>query len=149
LKFLWGLEVGAWSFRRLAAASAAVAQLALPALARAMRTAKYFAAASFYAVADNFAPAVLAFRRDDCDRAFEAVEDVSLTVFRKLERFVVIVSAQFAFGHSVYLRLFRASATPLQVRAGAAPREKLLNLFRFQNGFCALLAAKSGTTFSA
>jgi hypothetical protein len=82
-----------------------------------MRAAKDFAAASFYSVANDFAAAVFAFRRDDCDRAFEAVEDVGLTVFRKFERLVVIVSAQFAFGHK---------------------RFYLTSWFRCQSAFCAL-----------
>jgi hypothetical protein len=53
----------------------------------------------FDAVADDAAVAGRADRREHRDCAFEAVEDVSFAIHRNLECFVVIVSADFTFGH--------------------------------------------------
>ena len=102
LKFLWSLDVGIWRFlpppwRR---ASPAIAQLAFATFARAMRAAENLPAASFHAVTDDFAAAMIAFRRDHLDRAFETIEDMGLTLRCYLKGFVVIVSAVFTFSHN-------------------------------------------------
>jgi len=50
-------------------------------------------------VADDFAPAMIAFRRDYVDRTLEAVEDVRFALEPDLERLVVVVSAMFTLSH--------------------------------------------------
>jgi hypothetical protein len=50
-------------------------------------------------VANDFAPAVIAFGRDHMDRALEAIEDVRFIFKPDLERLVVVISAMFTFGH--------------------------------------------------
>jgi hypothetical protein len=92
------LEVGAWSFRRLATASASIAQFVFAAFAGAMSAAKNLRA-GLNAVPDDFAAAMIAFRRNYCDRTLEAIEDMPFTRRRDLKGFVVIVSAQFTFCH--------------------------------------------------
>lgn len=52
-------------------------------------------------MADDFASAMVAFRRDYLDGALEAIEDMRLALRRDLKGFVVIVSAQFAFSHNL------------------------------------------------
>src|SRR5947208_35581 len=63
-----------------------------------MRAAKHLAA-RFHPVPDDLAPAVRACRRHHRNRAFEAIEYVGFAVLGNFECLVVIVSAQFAFGH--------------------------------------------------
>lgn len=53
----------------------------------------------FYAVADNFAPTVVAFRCRHGDRAFEAVEDMPIAVLHDFKRLVIIIPAKFTFWH--------------------------------------------------
>jgi len=50
-------------------------------------------------VADDADAAIVAFRRQRMDRAFEAVEGMGGTVHAHLERLVVVVSAGFTSGH--------------------------------------------------
>lgn len=57
--------------------------------------------ASLDAVADDFPATTIAFRRHDVDRTFEAIEDVRLAVVSNFKRFVVLVSAMFAFTHGI------------------------------------------------
>lgn len=54
----------------------------------------------FHSVADDPGSALGTFRRERADRAFEAIEDVFLAFHRDLERFVVVVSADFALRHA-------------------------------------------------
>jgi hypothetical protein len=56
-------------------------------------TAENFPAAGFHAVSDDFAAAMIAFRRNHLDRALEAIEDMRLPLRRDLKGFVIIVSA--------------------------------------------------------
>jgi len=58
-----------------------------------MRTAENFPAASFHAVPDDFAAAMIAFRCNHLDRALEAIEDMRLALRPDLKRLVIIVSA--------------------------------------------------------
>jgi hypothetical protein len=60
--------------------------------------------AGFYAVSQDFAPAVLAFRGQSVNRAFEAIKIMGDSIANNLERFVVLVSAHFAVFHFVFLR---------------------------------------------
>jgi hypothetical protein len=80
-------------------ALSAVAQPAFAAFTRAIRAAKHFVP-GFHAVTDDVAPAMIALRRHDVDRAFEAIEDARFAVSPNLKCFVVIVSAVFAFRHN-------------------------------------------------
>jgi hypothetical protein len=77
-----------------------IAQPDFAALPGAIGAAKYLRAV-FHAVTNDFAPAMITFRRDHMDRTLEAVEDVRFSLEPDLERFVVVVSAMFAFGHKV------------------------------------------------
>ena len=54
----------------------------------------------FYAVPDNPALAMGAGRRQRLDRAFEAVEDMTLAGDNYFECLVVLVFANFAFSHT-------------------------------------------------
>src|SRR3954467_7142659 len=56
-------------------------------------------AAGFNAVTDDVAIAVVAFGRQRVDRALETVERVTFTLGDDLERFLVIVAADFAACH--------------------------------------------------
>jgi hypothetical protein len=84
---------GACVKRRRLTELPAIAQFALATFARAMGTAENFPAPGFHAVSDDFAAAVIAFRRNHLDRALEAIEDVCLAVCPDFKRLVVIVSA--------------------------------------------------------
>jgi hypothetical protein len=66
----------------------------------AMRTAEELSV-RLHAVAHDLAMAMAALGRERVDRTFEAVERVGLAVLNHLERFVVVVSADFARGHDV------------------------------------------------
>jgi hypothetical protein len=74
--------------------------MAFAAFARAVRAAKDFRAA-LDAVADDPATAMTALRRHYVDGALEAVEDVGFPLAFDLDRFVVVISAVFAFSHWV------------------------------------------------
>jgi hypothetical protein len=80
--------------------SLSIPQPIFAALARAAGAAKHLAGA-FHAVANNFAPAMITFRRHLLNCAFEAVEGVSFSSESDLECLVVFVSAMFAFSHKV------------------------------------------------
>jgi hypothetical protein len=54
----------------------------------------------FYAVADNPAVAVRANRRERVDCALKAIEGVMLASDDHLKRLVIIIFANFAFGHT-------------------------------------------------
>jgi hypothetical protein len=54
-------------------------------------------------VADDFAPAMIAFWRDHVDRTLEAVKDVRFALEPNLKRLVVVVSAMFTFRHKLLL----------------------------------------------
>jgi hypothetical protein len=54
----------------------------------------------FYAVADNPAVAVRANWRQSVDRALEAIKGVMLSGNDHLKRLVVVIFANFAFGHT-------------------------------------------------
>ena len=54
-------------------------------------------------MADDLAPAVVAFRCDHMDGTLKAVEDVRFVLEPDLERLVVFVSAMFTFGHKLLL----------------------------------------------
>jgi hypothetical protein len=60
-------------------------------------------AAVFNAVADNFASAMITFRRHLLNRALEAVEDVRFVSERDLECLVIFVSAMFTFSHKFFI----------------------------------------------
>jgi len=60
---------------RAPASSGAIPEPALAAFPRAVGAAKDFGA-GFHAAADDFAPAMIAFGRDNLDRALEAIEEV-------------------------------------------------------------------------
>jgi hypothetical protein len=51
----------------------------------------------FYAVPDDFAAAMKAFRRNNLDCALKAVEDMRLPLGYDLEGFIVVVSAELTF----------------------------------------------------
>jgi hypothetical protein len=70
-----------------------------------MGAAKYFRAI-LHAVADDFAPAMIAFWRDHVDRTLEAVKDVRFALEADLKRLVVVVSAMFTFRHKLLLFTF-------------------------------------------
>jgi hypothetical protein len=72
---------------------------------RAVGAAKNFAAV-FHTVADDFAPAVITFGRNNVDRALEAVEDVRFPLERDLECLVIFISAMFAFSHKFILHFY-------------------------------------------
>jgi hypothetical protein len=57
----------------------------------------------FYAVSDDPAVAVGADRRQRVDRAFEAIERVTLPGNNHLERFVILILANFACSHTTSL----------------------------------------------
>jgi hypothetical protein len=59
--------------------------------------------ASFHAMTDDFAAAVLALRRHDRNGALEAVKRVRPAILRQLKRFVVVVAAEFTFSHRTFL----------------------------------------------
>src|SRR5262249_5435421 len=59
------------------------------------------AAAGFDAVADNFAAAMLAFRSQGVNGAFEAIEIVRNTCDDNLDRFVIFISANFTWAHII------------------------------------------------
>ena len=61
----------------------------------------------FYAMPYNPTVAVLADRRQRVDRAFEAIECVTLSGHYHFERLVIFIFANFACSHT---KLFRASA---------------------------------------
>lgn len=52
-------------------------------------------------MANDFAPTVIAFGRDDMDRALEAIEDVRFIFKPDLERLVVVISAMCTLSHKV------------------------------------------------
>jgi hypothetical protein len=54
-------------------------------------------------MADDFAPAVIAFRSYHMDRALETVKDMRFVFEPDFERLVVVVSAMFALGHKFLL----------------------------------------------
>jgi hypothetical protein len=54
----------------------------------------------FYSVADYFAAAVMAFRRQCVDGTFEAIEKMNFFVQPYLHAFVIVVTASFAFMHN-------------------------------------------------
>jgi hypothetical protein len=54
----------------------------------------------FNAVTDDPAIAMRAGWSQGMDRAFETIKDMRLAVHPHLEAFVVVVSAEFAFGHT-------------------------------------------------
>jgi hypothetical protein len=56
-------------------------------------------------VADDPTPAVIALRRHNVNGALEAVEDVRFAIAFNFDRFVVVVSAMFAFSHNDLLWL--------------------------------------------
>jgi hypothetical protein len=56
-------------------------------------------AVRFDAVTDDLAPTVVAHRRELVNRALEAVERVGRSVANDVERKVIFVTADFAFGH--------------------------------------------------
>ena len=58
----------------------------------------------FDAVADDTAIAMRANRREGVDCALEAIEDVTLSVHDDFKRLVIIVSADFAFRHTQFVR---------------------------------------------
>ena len=58
-------------------------------------------AVSLRAVADHFATAMGAARGERVNRAFEAVEDMALSLRRHFEALVVIIPADFTFRHFV------------------------------------------------
>jgi hypothetical protein len=58
-------------------------------------------ALGFNAVTDDFAIAVLAFGSKRVDGAFETVKIMGLTLDSDFQRFVVIVSANFTFVHTI------------------------------------------------
>ena len=58
----------------------------------------------FNAVANDTAIAVRANRRQRVDRALEAVEDVTLSGHDYFKRLVILVFANFAFGHTQFVR---------------------------------------------
>lgn len=80
--------------------SLSIPQPILAALSRAVGAAKHFAGA-FHAVANNFAPAMITFRRHPLNCALEAVENVRFVFEPDLECLVVIVSTMFALRHKV------------------------------------------------
>ena len=81
-------------------ASLAIAQTAFATFARAIGAAKDSRPA-LDAVTDDPATAMSALRRQNVDRALEAVEDVGFSFALNFDRFVVIVSAVFTFSHWV------------------------------------------------
>ena len=58
---------------------------------------------SFHAVSNDPAVAVGANRRQCVDRAFEAIERVTLAGNNHLERFVIFILANFAYSHTTSL----------------------------------------------
>jgi hypothetical protein len=81
--------------------SLSIPQPSFTALSRAVGAAKHLVGA-FHAVANNFAAAMITFRRHLLNCAFEAVEDVRLSLECDLECLVVFVSAMFTFSHKGY-----------------------------------------------
>ena len=68
-------------------------------------------------MADNFAPAMIAFGRDHMDGTLEAVEDVCFVFESDLERLVVVVSAMFTLRHKFCsLLTFRFGAISSSLR---------------------------------
>ncbi len=57
----------------------------------------------FDTVSDDFAPTMLAIRRERMDSTFETIKKTGLVADKNFERFIVIVSANFAF-HNVSFR---------------------------------------------
>ena len=57
----------------------------------------------FHAMADDFAATMTALRREDLDRALEAVKDMLLPLGQDLEGFIVVVPAQLTFRHNFLL----------------------------------------------
>jgi hypothetical protein len=86
--------------RRTEPPLASIAQSALTAFSRAIGAAKYFAA-TFHAVTDDTAAAMIALRRHYVDRAFETIEGECFAVTFNLERFVVVISAMCTFSHGL------------------------------------------------
>jgi hypothetical protein len=58
-------------------------------------------------VADDFALAMRASRRQGMDRAFKAVKRVRLSRQHHVERFVVVVSADFALCHDDSFKMWQ------------------------------------------
>jgi hypothetical protein len=82
----------------------------------AMRATEYLAA-GFDAMANDFAFAVSAFRREGMDRAFEAVEYIHRAVPMNLKALVVVIAAHLTLGHSLdLLASLWSQAIPLVFR---------------------------------
>jgi hypothetical protein len=55
-----------------------------------------------YSMADDFAPTMDAYRRQCMDRTLEAIEGVRYTLHSHIERFIVVVPADFTTSHKIY-----------------------------------------------
>src|SRR5215471_6243925 len=108
--FRFGQRTGRLIAYKILPGSDTIAQPVFAALSGAIGAAKYFRAI-LHAVADDFAPAMIAFRRDHVDRTLEAVEDVRFALERDLKRLVVVVPAMFTLSHE-FLFLSYISFSP-------------------------------------